>query len=46
MHRISLRMRELRQEKDMSQAELGRILNVRKACISIWESGVIPSPDR
>ena len=33
------RLRELRQEKGISQQELGNIVNMSKMAISHWESG-------
>ena len=32
-------LKELRQEKGLSQQELGKILNVSKMCVSHWEKG-------
>lgn len=35
------RIRELRKEKNLSQEELGKLLNVQKAAISKYERGLI-----
>ena len=33
------RLKELRQEKGLSQQELGKVVNMSKMAISHWESG-------
>lgn len=35
-----LRLRELREEKNISQEELGKIMGVNRRTISSWECGV------
>lgn len=40
MNRFAKRLKELREEKKMSQNELAKELKISAACISRWESGL------
>lgn len=37
---FSIRLKELRQERDIGQEELAKELNVSKGIISLWENGL------
>ena len=46
MNKFSIRLKELREEKKLSQAELGRVLGYTQTGIAKWESGArTPSVD-
>lgn len=36
---FKIRLKELRQEKNVSQSEIGRLLNTSKMAVSHWEKG-------
>lgn len=36
---FKIRLKELRQEKNVSQSEIGKLLNTSKMAVSHWEKG-------
>ncbi len=46
MNKFANRLKELRREKNISQNELARQINISVACINRWENGLrVPNID-